>query len=197
MAPPRLQSAASLLAATLWLAPAGLSAPQPADHDAPPPRKRAISADVAAALSASMPKYNPPKPVEKKPGDDVDMRDVDKPRNKIIRLPQYVVKEKKPPVFTEREISTDKGLSDIALRRYFSETGLALNRFTIPLFGISKEAYAKMLYAEDERLKNISDLNDSARDIGLVNPENAKEIRRATQDTYDRGYDYIYSPTKR
>ena len=49
-----------------------------------------------------------------------------------------------------------------------------------------------MLYAEDERLKNISELNDTAKDISLVNPENAKEIKAATRDTYGRGFDYTY-----
>jgi hypothetical protein len=199
---PRLHSTAALLAAALWLTPAGLSAQaapakdQPASQDAPPPHQRAISTGVAAALTATLPKYNPPKPVVKKPEDDRDMRDVDKPRNRIVRLPQYVVREKKPPVFTEREIYTDKGLSDIALKRYFSETGRALNSFTIPLFGISKEAYAKMLYDQDERLKNMSDLKSSANDISLINPENAKEIKQATQDTYDRGYDNFFNPAK-
>lgn len=186
----RLQSAALL--AALLLAPARVPAQDAADQGAA--RKHAVSDDVSAAITAGLPKYNPPKPEEEKKSEDqlVDLREVDKPRNKIIRLPGYVVKEKKPPVFTEREISTDKGLSAIALRRYFSEAGLALNSFTLPLFGIGKEAYAKMLYAEDERLKNISDLNESARNISLVNKENAKAIRQATQDTYNRDYDYTY-----
>lgn len=195
-----LHSSALLIACLLGLAPVAAwgqaaATPEKTDRKAEPtpPRARAISGDVAAALAASLPKYNPPKPVEKKPDtDDVDMRDVDKPRNHIIRLPKYVVQEDKPPVFTEREISTSKGLAAIALKRYFTESTLALNAVTIPLFGISKEAYAEMLYAEDERLKNMADLKASADDVNLVNPANAKAIRQATQDTYYRGFDYTY-----
>lgn len=198
---PRSPLSVSLLACLLvWAAPAAWAqdsaqseSADPKAETAAPARKRAISGDMAAALAASMPKYNPPpKPAERKDGEDVDMRDVDKPRNGIIRLPKYVVQEQKPPVFTEREISTSKGLAAIALRRYFTETTLALNAFTVPLFGISKEAYAEMLYSEDERLKNISDLNSTANDVNLINPANAKAIREATRDTYFRGYDYTY-----
>lgn len=157
------------------------------------PRARAISSNLADALAASMPKYNPPpKPAPKAPGEEVDLREIDKPRNQIIRLPQYVVREERPPVFTEREISTTKGLNAIALRRYFSQTGLALNRFTVPLFGISKEAYAQMLYAEDERLRNIAELESAAAAVNLVDPANARKLKEATRDTYQRGFDYTY-----
>ncbi|MFI5356054.1 MAG: hypothetical protein ACHQ4G_01840 [Opitutales bacterium] len=187
------------LAAGLLLVPAILPAQEETGKTppAPPadtlPARHLLSANVSAALTASLPKYDPPKPVQKKPETDlVDQRDVDKPRNHIVRLPEYVVREKKPPVFREKDIYTDKGLSDIALKRYFSEAGLALNAFTLPLFGISKEAYAKMLYDQDERLNNMSDLKDSARDISLINPDNAKAIQQATQDTFDQSHNYNY-----
>lgn len=161
-------------------------------NDPPPVQRRAVSTGVAAALTASMPKYNPPKPEEKKPVDDRDMRDVDKPRNKIIRLPDYVVRQDKPPVFRERDIYTNSGLAELAKNRYLSESVRGLNRYTIPLFGVGAEAYAMALYRQDERLENMSDLKESADDISKVNPENAKEIRKATTDTYNRGFDSRY-----
>ncbi len=154
--------------------------------------RRTVSKNVAAALAASMPKYDPPKPKEEKPVDDRDLREVDKPRNKIIRLPEYVVRQEKPPVFRERDIYTNKGLAQLAKNRYLSETAKGLNRYTIPLFGMGAEAYALARYEEDERLENISDLNQSADTIEQVDPKNAKEIREATRDTYNRGFDYRY-----
>lgn len=167
-----------------------LAQDQKSDDSEPAPstrNTRAISPEVAAALAAGMPKYNPPKPVEKKSEDEqVDMREVDKPRNQIIRLPEYVVREEKPPVFRERDIYTQKGLTELARMRYLSETGRALNRFNIPLFGMGADAYALMRYEEEARLQNISDLNESARDAALTDPENAKAIREATRDTYAR-----------
>ena len=172
---------------SMGLAPL-LAQDQNADGNEPAPatrNTRAISPDVAAALAAGMPKYNPPKPVEKSE-EDIDIREVDKPRNQIIRLPEYVVREKKPPVFRERDIYTQKGLRELARMRYLSETGQALNRFHIPLFGMGADAYALMRYEEEARLRNISDLNETARDVSLTDPENAKAIREATRDTYAR-----------
>jgi len=159
-----------------------------------PERPRPISRGVAAALAAAMPKYNPPKPIVESEDESVDMRDIDKPRNKIIRLPAYVVREKKPPVFSEREIHTKKGLAALAKNRYLSRLDREfLNVFTLPLFGLSQDARALQTYAEDERLENMADLKESADDVGLVDPDNAKEIKAATRNTYGRqGFDYTY-----
>lgn len=163
------------------------------NKDAPKSNQRVISKNVAEALAARMPKYNPPEP-EPEPTDEEemqDMRDVDKPRNKIIRLPEYVVRQDKAPIFRERDINTKAGLQKLAMKRYFSETSLALNKLRIPLFGDIEE-YALMLYQQDERLKNMSELNETADDLDRVDPENAEEIRKATRDTYDRGFSDRY-----
>ena len=159
-------------------------------------RSRSISPEVAAALAAGMPKYDPPKPVAPQDEEDLpDMRDIDKPRNQIIRLPDYVVREKRPPVFRERDINTTKGLSAIAMKRYFSETAKALNRYTIPLFGMSREAYANMLYAEDERLENIASLKSTAADLKALGGDGTA-ISRETDRAYIRKSDYGYQKPK-
>lgn len=153
---------------------------------APKSHQRAVSKNVATALAARMPKYNPPKEEPKKP---VDNR-VDKPRNKIIRLPEYVVHQDKAPVFRERDIHTKSGLKKLAMKRYFSETSMALSSFNIPFLENLAENYALMLYQQDERLKNIFDLNETADDIERVDPENAEELRKGTRDTYRRTFGY-------
>jgi hypothetical protein len=173
-------------------------APSEAER-APPPaapkRPRAMSAGVAAALAAASPKYTPPppKPEPTPEHEMVDMRDIDKPKNKIIRLPEYIVREPKPPVFTEREISTEKGLTDIAVRRYISDLDHALNRFTLPLFGSSKEARALAMYAEDERLRNMSELEATAQDVSQSDAEAGTYIRRETERTFMRTSDFGWS----
>ena len=166
---------------------------EPSD-EAPKTHRRAVSKNVAAALAASMPKYNPPKPEPKRkePAEMQDMRDIDKPRNKIIRLPEYVVRQDKAPVFRERDINTKDSLKELALKRYFSETGMALSSFNIPFFENLAENYALMLYEQDERLNNISDLNKTADDIDQIDSKSAKEIREATRDTYHRSFDERY-----
>jgi hypothetical protein len=155
-------------------------------------RERAISSEVAASLAAAMPKYNPPKPapppkpVEEQP----DLREVDKPKNTIIRLPNYVVREAKPPVFRERDINTKAGMANIAMKKYGTEASRALNRFTIPLFGQSQEDRALAQYAEDERLKTITELNDAADMVSARDKAQGVYIKRDIQNTTMRAADY-------
>lgn len=169
----------------------GERAPAPAA----PKRTRAVSPEVAAALAAAAPKYTPPPPKpEPKPEEELpDMRDIDKPKNAIIRLPKVVVQEPRPAVFTERSIHTEKGLTDIAMRRYISDVDRALNRFTLPLFGTSKEARAMAMYAEDERLRNMSELEATATAISQGDAAAGTYIRRETEKTFMRSSDFGWS----
>jgi hypothetical protein len=157
-----------------------------------PKRARAISPEVSAALAAAAPKYTPPppRPAPKPESEQVDMRDIDKPKNRIIRLPKYIVQEQKPVVFSERAITTDKGLADIAVRRYISDFDRALNRFTLPFVGASMEQRALQMYAEDERLKNMADLQDAAADAAKSDPAAGAYILRQTRQTYMRTSDF-------
>jgi hypothetical protein len=171
-----------------------LAAPAaPAPSSTPSRRSRVISPEVAAQLSAATPQFAPPPP---KPPvseeEQVDLRDTDKPKNGIIRLPKFVVHEKPPPVLSEKVVFTQKGLADIAMRRYLSEFDRALNRFTIPLLGGSAEARALAMYAEDERLKNISDLHDDAGMVSTTDKAAGAYVRRqANQATmHDPAFDW-------
>jgi hypothetical protein len=167
-------------------------APTPPDT---PKRARAVSSEVAAALAAMSPKYTPPppkpepKPEEEKP----DLRDIDKPKNTIVRLNPVYVREPRPAVFTERSIHTEKGLTAIAMRRYISDADRALNRFTLPLFGISSEARALAMYAEDERLKNMADLEADAAAASKSDAAAGTYIRKEAQKTYLRSSDFGWS----
>jgi hypothetical protein len=181
-----------IMALTLGLLAPEMRAQEDKTEEAPP-RARAISPEVASLLAAGMPKYNPPKPVEASSEEElVDLREIDRPRNQIIRLPEVVVQEKKPPVFRERDIYTRKGLAELAKQRYFSEGAQALNRYKLPLFGMGMETYALQMRADDERLENIADLEETAAAIEGADPENASYIRRATADTYIRRSDFGY-----
>ena len=173
-------------------------APKQAEK-APPPdapkRTRPVSSGVAAALAAAAPKYTPPppKPEPKPEEQQPDLREVDKPKNAIVRLPKYIVREPKPVIFSERTIHTEKGLTDIAMRRYISDVDRALNRFTIPLFGTSTEARARAMYAEDERLRNMSELEDDAKAATAADAASGMYIRREAQKTFMRTSDFGWS----
>jgi hypothetical protein len=156
-----------------------------------PRRERAISSGVAAALAATMPKYTPPPPKPPPvPEEDLpDLRDIDKPKNTIVRLPKYVVRGAKPPIFTERTINTKQGLANIAMRRYLTEADRALNRFTLPLFGVSNEARAMAMYEEDERLKNMADVADQTNMVMKADPAAGGQLKADAQKTFMRWSD--------
>jgi hypothetical protein len=180
------------------LAPAALEKDSAKATRPPSRRPRAISSEAAAALAAAAPKYTPPppqpppKPVEEQP----DLREIDKPRNEIVRLPDFVVREKKPTVFSERTISTDKGLRDIAMRRYISDVDRALNLVSLPFFGALAEERALAMYIEDERLRNMSELRDAAENASKVDSAAGAYIRRESDMTYLRSRDFGWSSTK-
>jgi hypothetical protein len=169
---------------------------------AAPERTRAISPDVAARLAASAPKYTPPPPAPPpKPEEEVDLRDVDKPRNGIIRLPKYIVQERKPAVLDERAVNTEKGLKDIAVRRYISELDHVMNRFSIPLLtpvrtgngNSATDDRALAMYREDERLRNMADMRDAAVSTAKSDPSQGAYILRESRNTFMRTSDFGWS----
>lgn len=142
------------------LEPAKPTTDTPADTTTParPKHDRVMSDEVAATLATGMPKFNPPpklpepKPEEEQP----DLRDTDKPKNRIIRLPKYVVKEPRPPVFRERDLRSKSGLTDLGLK---SHPGLAIGNFG----GLNRPT-ALLMYQEKERLDNMAEMKNEAKD---------------------------------
>lgn len=188
--------------APVTITPTASAPPPAASEPAAPRRNRAISGDVATMLAHSMPKFTPPPPppppptaaelAKKAEEDAADLRETDKPKNAIVRLEKYVVQEKRPPIFSEREIHTKKGLTALAMRRYISDSDRALNRWTLPLFGTSAESRALLMYAEDERLKNMADLADNANMIMKSDSAAGATAKDAVQKTYMRSGDFGY-----
>lgn len=170
--------------------------PKPESATPPPTRVRAVSPALAAQLRAAAdnPKYAPPAPEPPHPVEAmVDARKTDKPQNDIIRLPEYVVLERKPQVFTERDISTQKGLTDIAMKRYISETDYVMNRFHIPIFGQSVEDRALAMYAEQERLNNIDATETMAKAVSFEKPAEGAYLLKESQKTFMRKDDFGWS----
>lgn len=163
--------------------PPAVTSPPPAETS-PPAKKRVISDDLAASLASSMPKYDPPKPVEKKvvaeeDAEDVDLREVDKPKNGIIRLPKVVVQGQRPGIFRETDFLTRQGLSHFALQKY---RGLSM----VPFASLNAKVALKM-YQEDERLRNMADLNETANDAARAGDTAGSEyIRKQTSETFMR-----------
>lgn len=156
-----------------------------------PRRERAISDDLAATLAVGMPKYNPPKPVVKKMAPDaglVDARDADKPKNGIVRLPDYVVRETPPPVFAKKDLGTTESNTDVA---YKIHPGLNAG----PLASLNRPIGLAM-YREQERLENMADLAEEARTARRAGDKaTADYITRQSQQTYIQRDDNLNSYT--
>jgi hypothetical protein len=150
---------------------------------------RPLSAHINNALTDALPKYRPPRTsTEVVSTDATSDREpflaLPEPKNGIVRLPRVVVEGERPPVFSEREIHTDKGFSELLIKRYFTDVGLMLNRVRLPFFGMSKEAYAMMLWREDERLRLLREYGEEAQISELLGePNRAAELRDILHDT--------------
>lgn len=156
-------------------APVVLAAPAP---DAAPARPRAISPAVAAQLAVVGPKFiarEQTKPAEAAP----DLREIDKPRNTIIRLPHYVVREEKPPIFKERELLTPKGRLEFALKKY---PGLRFGSFWI----FRNDGLALAMLAEDERLERKREFENLAELMRISESDSAAVVKREVERVFLR-----------
>ncbi|MDR0353057.1 MAG: hypothetical protein LBI02_06825 [Opitutaceae bacterium] len=168
---------------TLSALESGTAAGAPLSPDSAPaaPRPgRGISRASAAALSAGITYAPPPpKPVE---DENVDLRDIDKPKNEIVRLPTYHVTAQKPPVFTDRSLYTRDNLEKLAISRYLGKLDTNfLNRWTLP--GFSNEARAMQMYYDEERRKNME---TTAQQVSLYRLSGDEAKAGQTQrDYYD------------
>ena len=114
----------------------------------------------ASSLILSGFKYQPPPPPKAQDDDEVDLRDIDKPKNDIIRLPKLTVTAKKPEVFTDRTLYTHDQLKTLAMARYLGALDKKLlNKWTFADIGLSIGATnadrAMQMYLDDERLQNM------------------------------------------
>lgn len=154
-----------------------------------------LSRTTTNAVSAGIP-YNVPEPPKKEqpPEPVIDPNDADQPANGIIRLPSYIVTGQRPPVFRERDIHTKKGLGELAVNRYFSETAKALNKYTLPFVGMGSESYAMMMLEQDERLKNMQDAKEKISLLRQTDPVAAEQLKREVDQTFIRRSQFAEPP---
>lgn len=179
----RLHRHSFLLGLGLMLATGAVSAnaSQPETRSASPSKSsapRAISAETAARIGAATPKYNPPAPA--KAAETLpDLREIDKPRNTIIRLPPFVVQEKRAPYLpTEREMRTDDEQRALALKRY---PGFRVGN----IFGFNAEV-AVMMMKEEERLAQKRQDEDSVELFRYSDPATYERVRLELEKAYQR-----------
>lgn len=95
---------------------------------APTTRERAVSPRAAGMLAAAVPKYLPPPPApepsEPVPAASARITTTDRPApaNGIVRLPEYVVRERKPAKLPEpEEVMSRQQLERIAMQRHLGD----------------------------------------------------------------------------
>jgi hypothetical protein len=154
-----------------------LKEPAPAPSPPSPARPRPVSPAVAAQLSAAVPKFENIAPAPAKPAETApDLRETDKPRNTIVRLPSYVVEEEKAPVFKERELLTPRGRLDLALKRH---PGLRLGSFWI----FRNDGIALAMLEEEEQLERKKEMQDL---LSLLSVAQTKEVKPLVADAFLR-----------
>ncbi|MEO7412872.1 MAG: hypothetical protein ABIZ81_05905 [Opitutaceae bacterium] len=165
-----------------------LSAPTPVSRtiSSTTPPVRALSAETSAKISASGPKFTPPKPADGKAEERPDLRELDKPRNGIIRLPQVMVQEQKLPQMKERELLTPQGKLDLAYKRH---PGLRFG--SLPFF--SNNGIALVMLAEEERLERLAEMTELAGLYRYSDPKTGAAVQVLTNQTSLRPKEWIDS----
>ena len=168
-----------------------LLAAKPAQVPAPPPEIDSGpkgSSEVAAALASQRPRFVPNQPAQPETVRPADVRESDKPRNSIPRLPiemlqRFVVRESRMEAFRERDLHTTSGLIDLSFKNH---PGLHVGNVLSLNSGLAYE-----MYLEDERLQQMGDLEDIAHAMTLGgDPAEAKAILEAERDAYLRADDF-------
>lgn len=162
------------------------SAPESRPTAGPSPSRRALSGEAAAALSAGY-SYQPPKPAAPAENEEADLRETDRPRNAIVRLPAYVVEGVRPPVFAERNLYTKENLQRLAMARYLSRFDTrGLNRWTLPGSYFSNEARAMTEYEAQERLRGMATMQEQAQIYRVGDDARARAAQEQSYSTYIR-----------
>ncbi len=161
--------------------------PRDAAEPVPPPDEasRSVSSKVAAALSLGAPKYSPPTPTPTQPAEPLDMRDYDKPKNEIHRLPKFVVREARPPIFRNQDLLTRDGMLDLTMKGH---AGLYFGN----IFGLNANpkpgSPAYQMMVDDQRKENMDDLYDEAHAMSQGGDSaQARYLLQQSDSTYMRG----------
>jgi hypothetical protein len=163
---------------TAPITPPASEAPAASASEPAPARPRPISPTVAAQLSAVGPKFDPAvaaaaaKPIE--PG--TDLREIDKPRNTIIRLPNFEVQEEKLVTLKPRELLTPPERLRAALKKH---PGLHFG--SLPF--LSNNGIALAMQAEEERLERMKEMDDL---LSLLPVAQQKRVKPMVDDAFQR-----------
>jgi hypothetical protein len=151
-----------------------------AEQPAPKPRPR-LSERVTSQIVASIPPWRPPppEPAEKAPPPPPDLD--------VVQMAPVIVKDFRLPRTEQKDWLTRKAQDAELVKGYITPFDrYFLNRFTLPLFGMSQEARARMMYEEDKRLRDLNWMNDEIDQMKQLDPEGAKELKSIRNGIFTR-----------
>lgn len=106
----------------------------------------------------------------------------------VVTLPELTVQEKSVRRMEEDTLYRRGAWDKELVKRELSEFDrFFLNRFTIPLFGISKEARARSAYLERKNREFNTRINEYADALESTAPSDAKALRVVMQDNARSG----------
>jgi hypothetical protein len=161
--------------------PVAASTTKPAaEQPAPKPRPR-LSERITSQIVASIPPWHPPppEPAEKAPPPPPDPD--------VVQMAPVVVRDSRLPRIEQKDWLTHKSLDAELVKEYITPFDrYFLNRFTVPIVGISPVARARMMYEEDKRLRDLRWMNDEIDQMKQLDPEAAKELKSIRNSTFTR-----------
>ena len=163
-------------------APAAETATPPAEEARPAPKPRPrLSANITNQIAGALPAWKQPPPgARPKAPPPPNAPDV-------VRMAPVIVDAYRIPSAAEKEWMTTRARDFALMTRYLSSFDRnLLNRFTIPIIGISNEARARMMYEEDKRLEDLKWINDQIDQLKAVDPKAAKDLEQIRDTTFTR-----------
>lgn len=147
--------------------------------------QRAISPETAAKLGARIATLAPTSATAASAvaaPDQSSQPEREKPRNTIIRLPEYIVRDPKVPPIKEREVLTPKARLELARKRH---PGAQVGNF----FGLNNGIALAML-AEEERLERKREFEDLASLTRLSDSAAHAKVKREVEQAFMRERDF-------
>lgn len=138
----------------------------------PAPAAGIPAANIREQLAATLPKYDPPPPVDPKKTDQPADPD-------ILELPKMTVKQKPRPRLNADIVYTRQNLGDLLARQKFSELDQVLNKFTLPLFGAGIAERALEEHEREKKKELTADVLNLSKALEQTDPAEAKALKEA------------------
>lgn len=152
--------------------------------------------ELASAVASGLPRYSPPPAASSKTDDGKDLREIDKPQNQIVRLPSYVVREKAPPIFNEKQMLTRQGLGDYKIKTAIGVDPASMaGPFAANLTRFLFQDYANQEFTDSVRKQNAASASGTAAGLQQTGDTGESEfLKKTSDDTFMRRIEDASTP---